>query len=210
VNNFLHVNSTPTAPRIGSLMCVNGAGSFYRWAKHTLGSGKSYAELNALATMSPVGSGGIVALPYGNGAERTLKNVSPGASFENLDFNRHSTADVFRATQEGVVFALCYGLEIMRAMGLHPTSIRAGNANMFQSELFRQTFATCANAPVELFTTDGAEGAARGAGIGAGLLSSSDAFRGLTTELIIEPDISSQGATHDAYERWKTALAAHI
>lgn len=210
VNNFLHVNSAPNAPRIGSLMCVNGAGSFYRWAKHTLGSGKSYAELNALATMSPVGSGGIVALPYGNGAERTLNNVSPGASFENLDFNRHSTADVFRATQEGVVFALCYGLEIMRAMGLHPTSIRAGNANMFQSELFRQTFATCANAPVELFTTDGAEGAARGAGIGAGLLSSSDAFRGLTTELIIEPDISSQGATHDAYERWKTALAAHI
>ena len=108
------------------------------------------------------------------------------------------------------MFALCYGLEIMRAMGLRPSSIRAGNANMFQSELFRQTFATCANAPVELLTTDGAEGAARGAGIGSELLSSSDAFRGLTTELIIEPDASAHGATHDAYERWKTALARHI
>lgn len=210
VNNFLHVNNTPHAPRIGSLMCVNGAGSFYRWAKHTLGSGRSYAELNALASKSPVGAGGIIALPYGNGAERTLNNASPGASFENLDLNRHCAADIFRATQEGVAFALCYGLEIMRAMGLRPSSIRAGNANMFQSELFRHTFATCANAPVELLTTDGAEGAARGAGIGAKLLSSSDAFRGLTTELLIEPDASAQGATHDAYERWKTALARHI
>lgn len=210
VNNFLHINSAPNAPRIGSLMCVNGAGSFYRWAKHTLGAGKSYAELNALAEMSSVGAAGVIALPYGNGAERTLNNANVGASFESLDLNRHSTADIFRATQEGVAFALCYGLEIMRAMGLRPSSIRAGNANMFQSELFRRTFATCANAPVELLTTDGAEGAARGAGIGAGLLSSSDAFRGLTTELLIEPDVSAQRATRDAYERWKAALARHI
>lgn len=209
VNNFLHINSTPNAPRIGSLMCVNGAGSFYRWAKHSLGSGKSYAELNSLAATSPVGSAGVIALPYGNGAERTLNNANVGASFENLDLNRHSTADIFRATQEGVVFALCYGLEIMRAMGLRPRSIRAGNANMFQSELFRGAFATCADAPVELLTTDGAEGAARGAGIGAGLLSSSDAFRGLTTELFIEPDVSTRQATLDAYERWKIALARH-
>jgi xylulokinase len=184
-------------------MCVNGAGSFYRWAKHTLGAGKSYTELNALAETSPVGAAGVIALPYGNGAERTLNNANLGASFEHLDLNRHSTADIFRATQEGVVFALCYGLEIMRAMGLRPSSIRAGNANMFQSELFRRTFATCANAPVELLTTDGAEGAARGAGIGAGLFSSSEAFRGLTTELLIEPDVSAQQATRDAYERWK-------
>jgi xylulokinase len=210
VNNFLHINSSTNAPRIGSLMCVNGAGSFYRWAKHTLGAGKSYTELNALAETSPVGAAGVIALPYGNGAERTLNNANLGASFEHLDLNRHSTADIFRATQEGVVFALCYGLEIMRAMGLRPSSIRAGNANMFQSELFRRTFATCANAPVELLTTDGAEGAARGAGIGAGLFSSSEAFRGLTTELLIEPDVSAQQATRDAYERWKIALARHI
>jgi len=191
-------------------MCVNGAGSFYRWAKQNLGSGKSYAELNALAATSPVGAHGVTAIPYGNGAERTLKNATIGASLEHLDLNRHTTADIFRATQEGVAFALCYGLEIMREMGLRPSTIRAGNANMFQSELFRRTFATCANAPVELMTTDGAEGAARGAGIGVGLLSSSEAFRGLTTELVVTPDIDARAATRDAYERWKTAVSRHI
>lgn len=191
-------------------MCVNGAGSFYRWAKQTLGGGKSYAELNALAATSPVGAGGISAIPYGNGAERTLKNATVGASLENLDLNRHTAADVFRATQEGVAFALCYGLEIMREMGLRPRTIRAGNANMFQSELFRRTFATCANAPIELMTTDGAEGAARGAGIGVGLFSYSEAFRGLTTELVVTPDGAAQAATCDAYERWKTAVSRHI
>lgn len=210
VNNFLHVTSTPSAPRVGVLMCVNGAGSFYRWAKQNLGSGKSYAELNALAATSPVGAHGVTAIPYGNGAERTLKNATIGASLEHLDLNRHTTADIFRATQEGVAFALCYGLEIMREMGLRPSTIRAGNANMFQSELFRRTFATCANAPVELMTTDGAEGAARGAGIGVGLLSSSEAFRGLTTELVVTPDIDARAATRDAYERWKTAVSRHI
>lgn len=210
VNNFLHVNSTPDHLRVGMLMCVNGAGSFYRWMKHTLGAGKSYHELNAMAATSPAGSRGVIALPYGNGAERTLSNRTIGASLERLDLNRHTPADLFRATQEGVVFALCYGLEIMRDMGLAPVRVRAGNANMFQSEIVRQTFATTTEVPLELYSTDGSEGAARGAGIGAGIFSFSDAFRGLSRELIVEPDRSTMAATHDAYGIWKESVAQKL
>jgi xylulokinase len=210
VNNFLHINSTPDHLRVGMLMCVNGAGSFYRWMKHTLGAGKSYQELNSLAATSPVGARGVIALPYGNGAERTLSNRTVGASLERLDLNRHTTADLFRATQEGVVFALCYGLEIMRDMGLAPVRVRAGNANMFQSDIVRQTFATATEVPLELYTTDGSEGAARGAGIGAGIFSFSDAFRGLTRELIVEPDRITMAATHDAYGIWKESVAQKL
>jgi xylulokinase len=152
----------------------------------------------------------VVALPYGNGAERTLENRSIGASLEGLDLNRHGIADLFRAAQEGVVFALCYGVEIMRSMGLAPTQVRAGNANMFQSDLFRRTFATAVLAPVELYTTDGSVGAARGAGIGAGLLSFSNAFNGLERELVVEPEMSAAAATRDAYERWKEAVQRHL
>jgi xylulokinase len=210
VNNFLHVNNSPETPRIGVLMCVNGAGSFYRWVKSTFGQKLSYMELNALAAKSPVGSRGLLGLPYGNGAERTLGNRSIGASLQAIDLNRHSLGDVVRCAQEGVVFALCYGLEIMRSIGLSLRRVRAANANMFQSEVFQRTFATATGVPLELYTTDGSEGAARGAGIGARIFSFSDAFRGLSSDLTLEPEKSSTAATREAYERWKEVVTQAI
>jgi len=209
VNNFLHVNSTDKLTRVGVLMCVNGTGSFYRWIKGTLAPHLSYQEINALAESAPIGARGISALPYGNGAERTLRNKQVGASIENLDLNRHTRAEIFRAGQEGIVFALAYGLEIMRSMGLSPTCVRAGLANMFQSALFQRTFATTTGVPVELLTTDGSEGAARAAGIGAGLYTFANAFVGLTRHAVVEPDSAATQATHEAYGRWKEALARH-
>jgi xylulokinase len=209
VNNFLHVNSTEKLTRVGVLMCVNGTGSFYRWLKATLAPERSYQDINALAESAPIGARGLAALPYGNGAERTLRNKVVGASLENLDLNRHSQADIFRAGQEGIVFALAYGLEIMRSMGLSPKLVRAGLANMFQSSLFQRTFATTTGVPVELLTTDGSEGAARAAGIGADLYTFENAFAGLTRHAVIEPDSASSAATQDAYGRWKEVLGRH-
>lgn len=209
VNNFLHVNSSEAATRVGVLMCVNGTGSFYRWLRSTVSSDLSYPAINALAEQSPVGARGLTALPYGNGAERTLGNKVVGASLEGIDLNRHSRSDIFRAGQEGIVFALTYGLEIMRGMGLSPTCVRAGLANMFQSSLFQKTFATVTGVPVELYTTDGSEGAARGAAIGAKLLTFSNAFTGLTRHTVVEPDSATTQATREAYERWKGVLHRH-
>lgn len=206
VNNFLHVNSTAHTQRVGSLMCVNGTGSFYRWVRETFATKLSYGDLNSLAESSAIGAHGLVAIPYGNGAERTLANRCVGSSFEQIDLNRHSLSDVIRATQEGIVFALCYGVEIMRSMGLAPTCVRAGKANMFQSSVFCQTFSTALNVPLELYTTDGAEGAARGAGIGAGLLTYANAFTGLQRELTVEPDPESYDATCEVYQKWKRVL----
>jgi xylulokinase len=209
VNNFLHVNSTEALSRIGVLMCVNGTGSFYRWLRSTIAPELGYPEINALAEKAPVGAHGLTALPYGNGAERTLGNKVVGASLEGIDLNRHSRSEIFRAGQEGIVFALNYGLEIMRGMGLSPTCVRAGLANMFQSALFQRTFATVTGVPVELFTTDGSEGAARGAAIGAKILTFSNAFTGLTRHAVVEPDSATTQATREAYERWKEVLHRH-
>lgn len=209
VNNFLHVNSSATSTRVGVLMCVNGTGSFYRWLRSTFAPELTYSAINTLAEHSPAGARGLTALPYGNGAERTLDNKMVGASLEGIDLNRHSRSDIFRAGQEGIVFALNFGLEIMRDMGLAPTCVRAGLANMFQSELFQKTFATATGVPLELYTTDGSEGAARGAAIGAGLLTFSNAFSGLTRRGVVEPDSSTTQATREAYERWKEVLRRH-
>jgi xylulokinase len=208
VNNFLHVTSSTEAQRIGVLMCVNGAGSFYRWVKNTLSPSLSYEQLNALAGNSPVGSNGLVALPYGNGAERTLGNLDIGASLSGIQLNRHTLADISRAAQEGVVFSLCYGIEIMQRMGLTPKRVRAANANMFQSEVFRRSFANATGVPLDLYTTDGAEGAARGAGIGLGVFSPSEAYRGLQIDLTLEPEGGAlREATQQAYEHWKQLVA---
>jgi xylulokinase len=210
VNTFLHVNPVATTPRYGVLLCVNGTGSLNSWLRNTLLQGNvSYPGMNDLAAAVPVGSDGLVCLPFGNGAERMLENQNPGASFRGLEFSRHGLSHYTRAAQEGIVFALYYGMEIMETLGVSLKNIRAGEANMFLSPVFRQTFANVSGATVELYNTDGAQGAARGAGLGLGYYKNrEDAFVGLSTLRTIEPQTSFTQATKDAYGRWKEALLA--
>src|SRR5690606_16103935 len=130
VNTFLHVNHTETAPRLGILLCINGTGIFNSWMRRTIGV-SSYQEMNEVAQTAPIGSEGLVALPFGDGAERVLGNRNLGASFAGLDFNRHDRSHICRALQEGIVFSFQYGIELMKPLGLDITKIRAGRANMF-------------------------------------------------------------------------------
>ena len=163
--------------------------------------------MNKLASKAPVGSDGLLIFPYGNGAERTLQNKNIGASVHSWNFNIHEKAHFFRAAQEGIVFALNYGLDIMRDMGIELTTVRAGNANMFLSPLFSEAFANVTQTTVQLFNTDGSQGAARGAGIGAGIYQDlDDAFVGLKPVKTIAPDEKLTSAYHQAYKRWKNIL----
>ncbi len=209
VNVFVHVNHSADDPRYGVLLCLNGTGILNSWLKHNFvaGEGIDYEQMNELAAKVPVGSEGLVILPYGNGAERTLENRNIGASVHSWNFNVHKRAHFLRAAQEGIVFALNYGLGIMRDMGIELTTVKAGNANMFLSPLFAEAFATVTQASVELYNTDGSQGAARGAGIGAGIYKGpDDAFVGLEPVKTIEPNGELAPAYRQAYETWKSAL----
>ncbi|MDX2284327.1 MAG: FGGY family carbohydrate kinase [Bacteroidia bacterium] len=207
VNSFAHVNHGPET-RIGILLCVNGSGILNSWMRRHAGAGLSYADMNALAAQAPAGAEGLRILPFGNGAERLLGNLDPGCRILGLDFNRHSRSHLFRAAQEGIVFAFQYGLEAMADTGLRPGVIRAGMANLFLSPLFREALAALSGVPIELFNTDGAQGAARGAGIGAGYYASpAEAFAGLACTARIEPDASLSGPYRDAYAHWSQLLA---
>lgn len=210
VNTFVHVNHTREKPRYGVLMCVNGTGILYSWIRRLLVGDTGvvpYDELNRVASTAPIGSDGLVILPYGNGAERTLENRNPGASFLGVDFNRHAIPHLLRAAQEGIAFALQYGIRVMRELGIRVLTVKAGDANLFKSPLFREAFATVSGARVELYDTDGAQGAARGAGLGARIYASpAEAFTGLAARGTVEPDRSKAGAYADAYERWERAL----
>ena len=208
VNSFLHVTHTSAAPRLGILLCVNGTGILNSWARRTvMPTGATYQEMNELAASVPVGSDGLVILPYGNGAERTLGNRNLGASLHGLNLNRHGRSHILRAVQEGIVFSLFHGLEIMRDMGVRTRNIRAGNANMFLSPLFGEMFASITAAQVEIYDTDGAQGAARGAGVGAGVFSSArEAFHGLRIVKSYEPSRAQEDAYRQAYANWRRAL----
>ena len=211
VNVFLHVNNTETASRNGTLLCINGTGRLNSWLKSNVASQLSYDDMNGLAETAPIGSDGLVILPYGNGAERTLNNSNIGASFHNLDLNIHDVGHVLRAGQEGIVFAMNYGTDIMKEMGIAIDTVRAGKANMFLSPVFARTFASVTGATVELYDTDGAQGACRGAGIGAGIYAdSSEAFAALNKIEVIEPDTQRMAQYIEAYNKWLDILKACI
>ena len=208
VNTFLHVSNTEKAPRYGVLLCVNGTGILNSWLRNqVLQRSISYADMNKLAHEAPIGADGLLCLPFGNGAERMLANADSGASFHGLQLTRHGLPHLIRAAQEGIVFALYYGIQIMESVGVGLQTIRAGEANMFQSPLFRDTLANLTGATIELYNTDGAQGAARGAGLGLGYYKNAqEAFTGLHVTRTIEPDMRAQEAYRDAYGKWLEAL----
>jgi xylulokinase len=211
VNTFVHVNHAAKAPRYGVLLCLNGTGILNSWLKHNATGGLDYEKMNELAGSVDAGSDGLVILPYGNGAERTLENRNLGASIHGLNFNIHNRAHLLRAAQEGIVFALNYGLGIMRQTGVEVKTVRAGNANMFLSPLFAEAFATVTQSVVELYNTDGSQGAARGAGIGAGIYKGpKDAFVGLKPLKTIEPNEKLSVSYQQAYKRWQGVLKKQL
>ncbi|MBR6547453.1 MAG: carbohydrate kinase [Bacteroidales bacterium] len=206
VNTFAHVNHTAEQTRLGVLLCINGTGILNSWMKRNVApEGISYSDMNDLAALAPIGSAGVSVLPFGNGAERMLENKEVGCSLHGVNFNVHSKAHLLRAAQEGIVFSFKYGIEIMEQMGMKVNKIHAGHANMFLSPIFRNTLAGVTGAVIDLYDTDGSVGAAKGAGIGAGIYKdNTEAFATLEKLAVIEPsDVDEYAA---AYEVWKSRL----
>lgn len=205
VNTFAHVNYSNESKHTGVLLCINGTGSMYRWAKYNFAPNLSYSELNQLASSSPIGSKGIRVLPFGNGAERMLNNKYTGAQLLGIDLNLHNQSDIFRGVQEGIAFSFRYGLDILRENGMRPKVIRAGMANLFLSDLFAQAFVDVTGVPVELYENDGSVGAALGAGIGAGVFKNAEeAFTQHKVLRYLEPQNSND--YEPLYADWKDIL----
>ena len=211
VNTFAHANYTTDLDRLGVLLCINGTGILNAWVHRNITPDISYADMNELASQVAIGSEGVKIIPFGNGAERVLENQEVGCSIRGLNFNKHNRAHIVRASQEGIVFSFCYGMEIMQEMGMDIKKIHAGRANMFLSPIFRDTLAGVSGATIELYETDGSAGAAKAAGIGAGIYKDHDeAFSTLKKLAVIEPDESNRAAYLEAYAEWKKELKTLI
>jgi xylulokinase len=215
VNTFVHVNHTASQPSTGTLLCVNGTGSQNSWLRRTVfgstGEPLGYEAINQLAAQAPPGSAGVVVLPFGNGAERPLANRELGGSIHGLQFNLHTQAHLARATQEGIAAALRYGTDLMGGLGIRCQTVRAGDANMFLSPIFAQTFANFTGATVELYNTDGAQGAARGAGVGVGIYPNHQAaFVGLARTRTVEPQTQEKDRYEEIYQHWLQRLEREL
>ena len=208
VNTFAHVNYTKDLDRLGVLLCINGTGILNAWVRRNVApEGISYSEMNDMMASVPIGSEGVTIIPFGNGAERVLENREIGCSIHGINFNKHGKAHIMRAAQEGIVFSFCYGMEIMQQMGMDIRKIHAGKANMFLSDIFRNTLAGVSGATIELYETDGSVGAAKGAGMGCGIYKdNNEAFASLKKLSVIEPDEKHRSEYLEAYTLWKEKL----
>jgi xylulokinase len=207
VNTFAHVNYSEEHPNVGVLLCINGTGIQYSWLKQkVLDNNYSYEEMNSFASGIEIGSSGLLCFPFGNGAERVLKNQDVQGHFSGINFNIHDKRHLIRAAQEGIAFSFRYGFDVMKGIGMDFNVIRAGHSNLFQSPVFKEAFVNTCNISLEIYNTDGSQGAARGAGIGVGFNSPEEAFKGLNVIEKLSPDDQKVELYNNAYETWSNSI----
>lgn len=204
-NHFIHVNHTEQIRSVGKLLCINGGGIQYSWLKKQFREA-SFELMNRKAMQVPVGSNGLMIFPFGNGAERMFLNKNLGTSIQGLDLNRHTRSDMYRASLEGIAFSFVYGLEIMKNDHLTINVIRAGNDNLFQSEIFADTVTSLTGHRIEIYDVTGAVGAARACSLKQGDFKDYGE-RVLENDFIVAHEVLKNVKPYqEAYQRWRTAL----
>lgn len=205
VNNFVHVNYSESNPRVGKLLNINGAGIQYRWMRNNIGS-ESYEEMNEKASQVNVGSQGLVVIPFGNGAERMFNNKNIGSHILNLNFNIHTNAHLYRASLEGIAFSFVYGMECLKDDNAKIDVIRAGNDNLFRSEIFSNTVATLIGHEIEIYNTTGAVGAARAVGLTDGDFEKFGSAITTNDHVMTFLPLKNKEEYEKSYQNWKKEL----
>ena len=203
INTFIHCNNSNLKKRNGLLLCINGSGIAYSWIKSVLKE-SSYKEMDEKSEVID-DSRGLKFYPFGNGTERLFNNKNIGSHLVGLNFNTHKHSHIIRSTLEGIAFSMTYGIELLREFGVSVNTVRVGNANLFLSKLFRDAFVNSANVKLQLYDTNGSEGAARGAALGSGFYNTEkEAFSKLKMIKEIHP-IKGDDHMRD-YVNWKNFL----
>lgn len=208
VNTFLNSNNTKAEKRNGVLLCINGSGILYQWLRKIMSLDRKelipYELLNREAAKVEPGSEGLQFYPFGNGVERIFNNQKVASGIQNLNFNIHQSRHLIRAACEGIVFSMNYGFEVMQSIGASGQLVRAGKTNLFLSPTFREIFVNTTQTTLELYNTNGAEGAARGAAYGYGFYNSlEETYTGLKCLETVQPSENLVGKYQEIYQNWK-------
>jgi xylulokinase len=120
-----------------------------------------YELLTSLAETAPLGSEGLLFLPYLTGERTPHPDPKARGAFIGLNL-RHSKAHLTRAVLEGITFGLRDSLELMKESGIaiHELRVNGGGA---KSPFWRQMIADIFGVPV--VTVNSTDGPAYGAAV---------------------------------------------
>lgn len=158
---------------------LSSTGLSYKWVRNALGSCEkalaqvtgedAYDILNREATQAPVGSHGLIFLPYLDGDYTPNNDPNARGCYVGLNTTTNK-ADMVRAVLEGVGFSFLSSLEMIRALGGAPQKLVI-SGGIVKSSLWMQIVADITGMSVSIPNEE--EGAPLGsalvAGIGCGL-----------------------------------------
>ncbi len=190
---------------------LSAAGSL-RWFRDALAPGEEFGDLVTAAGEVPVGSAGLLFLPYLTGERSPHPDPLARGAFVGLTV-AHDRRHLTRAVLEGVAFGLRDGLDLMVEAGMPaPAQIRASGGGTV-SPLWRQILADVLGA--EIASVNTSEGAAYGAGllaaVGAGWFATVEEAAGAcvtaTPAAAPGPDAATYADLHAIYRELYPALA---
>jgi xylulokinase len=141
------------------------AGGSLNWWRRVLGEQYEYDALIELAASAPIGSEGLLFLPYLSGERTPHLDASARGAFFGLTA-RHGLNHMTRAVMEGVTYSLADCLQVMTELGVKVDQVRAVGGGA-RSDLWRQIQADVFGIPVRRTAVD--EGPAYGAALLAGV-----------------------------------------
>ncbi|MDP3465795.1 MAG: autoinducer-2 kinase [Sulfuricurvum sp.] len=189
-------------------------GLVMRWFRDALGGGKSYGELEALASLVPVGSYGITPIFSDSMKYGEWIHASPSFVGLGIDSSKYNIASMFRALEENACIVSAINLDNIKAFsGVSPASlIFASGAS--QGSLWSQILAdvTGLEVKVPIVKEATALGVAMAAGIGAGIYNSfEEAGQNIVKiERCYEPNSSNFHPYQEAKERWMKVYAKQM
>ena len=172
-----------SVPNMWYLMgVILSAGMSLSWYRDTIAdserasaeqSGRDpYDVLTELASTAPIGSEGLLFLPYLTGERTPHKDPHARGGFIGLTI-RHERKHLVRAVLEGITFAMRDSMEIMRELGVPIEEVRATGGGA-KSPFWKQLQADIYGCEIATINSDQgpAFGAALMAGVGAGVYNS--------------------------------------
>lgn len=181
-------------------------GLVMRWFRDALGGGKSYGELEALASKVPVGSYGITPVFSDRMNYGEWIHASPSFIGLGLDANKYNIGSMFRALEENACIVSAINLENIKAFsGVSPRSLifASGASN---GTLWSQILADVTGLEVKIPVVKEATalGVAMAAGIGAGVYKSfEEAGQNIVKmERSYEPNSSNYHLYQEMKEKW--------
>jgi xylulokinase len=159
----------------------------------------TFQEWEQAAAAVPLGSAGLVFLPYIHGERCPFYDPSASGAFVGMRHG-HKTEHFVRSIIEGVAVNIANCLDLIQvcaqAQGVHIQSLRLGGGGS-RGTLWHQAISDCLNLPLEVMNTEeaGTLGAALLAGIGAGIYRDAEAAvsSSIRRRYSVEPDPEKHG-----------------